>query len=128
MTTTDVPAPPPPIRRRRLKGALRLLFGVIMLVGVLWAVGGQRGELQGALSYFEDLNWAWVLVASIMELLCMVAFGAMQRVLLEAGEVRAGLGDMTAIALAGNAIENSLPAGPLWSNVFAFRQFKRRGA
>jgi hypothetical protein len=35
---------------------------------------------------------------------------------------------MTAIAFAGNAIQNSLPGGPLWSNVFAFRQFRRRGA
>ncbi|MBV8979702.1 MAG: UPF0104 family protein, partial [Acidimicrobiia bacterium] len=75
-----------------------------------------------------DLKWQWVAVAGVAEFLAIVAFGAMQRVLIEAGGVRASLTDMTAIAFAGNAIQNSLPAGPLWSNVFAFRQFKRRGA
>jgi uncharacterized protein (TIRG00374 family) len=67
-------------------------------------------------------------MAAVLEFLCIVAFGAMQRVLMEAGGVRAHLANMTAIAIAGNAIQNSLPAGPLWSNVFAFRQFRRRGA
>src|SRR4029077_11522280 len=123
-----IPAPPRPVRHRRLRGALHLVFGLGAAALALWAVGGQRGELQGALSYLENLNWEWVALAAVMELLCIVAFGAMQRVLMEAGGVRARLADMTAIAFAGNAIQNSLPAGPLWSNVFAFRQFKRRGA
>lgn len=128
MTDSAIPAPPPPSRHRRLRGALSLLFGLAVAVVVLWAVGGQRGELEGALSYLEDLKWQWVAMAGVTEFLAIVAFGAMQRVLLEAGDVRATLTDMTAIAFAGNAIQNSLPAGPLWSNVFAFRQFKRRGA
>ena len=128
MIAPDVPAPPPPSRFRRARGALQLLFGLAVAGIVLWVVGGQRGELQGALSYLENLKWQWVVMAGVMEFLCIVAFGAMQRVLMEAGGVRAHLADMTAIAFAGNAIQNSLPAGPLWSNVFAFRQFKRRGA
>lgn len=128
MTDPAIPAPPPPTRHRRLRGALSLLFGLAVAVVVLWAVGGQRGELEGALSYLEDLKWQWVAMAGVTEFLAIVAFGAMQRVLLEAGGVRATLADMTGIAFAGNAIQNSLPAGPLWSNVFAFRQFKRRGA
>jgi len=128
LTDSAVPAPPPARRHHRVRGALHLLFGLAVAVVVLWAVGGQRGELQGALSYLEDLKWQWVLTAAAAEILAIVAFGALQRVLLEAGDVQAGLGDMTAIAFAGNAIQNSLPAGPLWSNVFAFRQFKRRGA
>ena len=128
MTDPAIPAPPPPTRHRRLRGALSLLFGLGVAIVVLWAVGGQRGELEGALSYLEDLKWQWVAMAGVTEFLAIVAFGAMQRVLIEAGGVRASLADMTAIAFAGNAIQNSLPAGPLWSNVFAFRQFKRRGA
>ena len=128
MTSAAIPAAPPPARHRRLRGALHLVFGLAVAVVVLWAVGGQRGELQGALSYLEDLKWQWVATAAVTEFFAIVAFGALQRVLLEAGGVRARLADMTAIAFAGNAIQNSLPAGPLWSNVFAFRQFKRRGA
>src|SRR5438874_2000733 len=128
LTGPAVPAPPPPARHRRLRGALHLVFGLAVAVVVLWAVGGQRGELQGAVSYLENLKWQWVVLAAVMEFLAIVAFGAMQRVLIEAGGVHARLADMTTIAFAGNAIQNSLPAGPLWSNVFAFRQFKRRAA
>ena len=128
MTDPAVPAPPPPARHRRLRGALHLVFGLAVAVVVLWAVGGQRGELQGAVSYLENLKWQWVVMAAVTEFLAIVSFGALQRVLLEAGDVDAGLADMTTIAFAGNAIQNSLPAGPLWSNVWAFRQFRRRGA
>jgi len=128
LTSPVIPAPPRPVRHRRLRGALQLLFGLAVAAVVLYVLGGQRGELQGALSYLEDLKWQWVVMACVTEFLAIVAFGALQRVLLEAGKVHAQLADMTAIAFAGNAIQNSLPAGPLWSNVFAFRQFKRRGA
>ena len=127
---TDTAAPEVPTRGRlhRLRGAAQLLFGLVVAGVVLYVVGGQRGELQGALSYLSHLRWPYLVAAAISEVLCIAAFGAMQRALMEAGGVNAGLGDMTTIAFAGNAIQNSLPAGPLWSNVFAFRQFKRRGA
>jgi len=128
LTESAIPAPPRPVRHRRIRGALHLVFGLVVAGVVLWAVGGQRGELQGALSYLEDLKWQWVAMAGVVEFLALVAFGALQRELISAGGVRATLRDMTAIAFAGNAIMNSLPAGPLWSNVFAFRQFRRRGA
>jgi uncharacterized protein (TIRG00374 family) len=35
---------------------------------------------------------------------------------------------LTAITVAGNAIANSLPGGPAWASVFAFRRFRERGA
>src|SRR5205823_1151671 len=74
------------------------------------------------------LRWQWLVLAVVAEFLALVAFGALQRQLLVAGGAPMGLGLLTAIAFAGNAIQNSLPAGPLWSNVWAFRQFRRRGA
>jgi uncharacterized protein (TIRG00374 family) len=128
LTDTAGPAAPPHGRAYRLRGALHLLFGLVVAGVVLYVVGGQRGELQGALSYLSHLRWQYLFGASVAEVLAIAAFGALQRQLLVVGGVHAGLGDMTAIAFAGNAIQNSLPAGPLWSNVFAFRQFRRRGA
>jgi putative heme transporter len=128
LTDTAGPAAPPRAKAHRLRGALHLLFGLVVAGVVLYVVGGQRGELEGALSYLSHLRALWVTVAAVTEVLAIAAFGALQRQLLIAGDVHAGLGDMTAIAFAGNAIQNSLPAGPLWSNVFAFRQFRRRGA
>jgi uncharacterized protein (TIRG00374 family) len=128
LTDTAGLAAPPRAKAHRLRGALHLLFGLVVAAVVLYVVGGQRGELEGALSYLSHLRALYVVVAAVTEVLAIVAFGALQRRLLVAGGVHAGLVDMTAIAFAGNAIQNSLPAGPLWSNVFAFRQFRRRGA
>ena len=125
---TEPPAAPTRARGHRLRGALRLVIGLAVAVGVLWVVSGKRSELEGALSYLSHLRWQWLVLAVVAEFLALVSFGALQRQLLEAGGAPMGLGVLTAIAFAGNAIENSLPAGPLWSNVWAFRQFRRRGA
>jgi len=38
------------------------------------------------------------------------------------------LGRLTAVTLASTAIANSMPAGPLVSAVYTFRQYRRRGA
>ena len=73
MTESAIPAPPRPVRHRRIRGALHLVFGLVVAGVVLWAVGGQRGELQGALSYLEDLKWQWVAMAGVVEFLALVA-------------------------------------------------------
>ncbi len=128
MTDASAPVAPPQRRGQALRGAVRLVIGLVVAVVALWVVGGKRSELEGALSYLSHLRWEWVLVAAAAEFLAIVSFGALQRILLEAGGAPMGLGLLTAIAFAGNAIQNSLPAGPLWSNVWAYRQFRRRGA
>jgi putative heme transporter len=95
---------------------------------VIYVVSGRTDELGGATSYLEDLRWYWLAVAGVAEATSIVAYAALQRRLLAAGRVRIGIAALTAITFAGNAIENSLPAGPVWSGVFAFRQFRHRGA
>ena len=55
-----------------MRGALHLVFGLVVAGVALWAVGGQRGELEGALSYLEDLKWQWVLTAGATEALAGV--------------------------------------------------------
>jgi uncharacterized membrane protein YbhN (UPF0104 family) len=57
-----------------------------------------------------------------------MAFAAVQRRLLAAGGVNMTIGRATAVTFASNAIANSIPAGPLVSLVYAFRQYRRRGA
>jgi hypothetical protein len=91
-------------------------------------VYGQRDELAGATGYLEDLRWPLLAVAATVELASMVAYAALQRRLLLAGHVNVSMPMMSVITFAGNSIQNSLPAGPVWSGVFAFRQFHRRGA
>ncbi len=94
----------------------------------LHIVYGQRNELAGATSYLEDIRWHWLVAAAVAELGSILAFAALQRRLLQAGHARLRLGTVIAITFAGNAIQNSLPAGPVFSSIFAFRQFNKRGA
>jgi putative heme transporter len=93
-----------------------------------WAVAGKRDELAGASVYLEDLKAAWVIAALAAEAVAILSFAVLQQRLLRAGRVQLRLPALTAITLAGNAIENSFPGGTAWSAVWAYRQFRHRGA
>jgi hypothetical protein len=105
-----------------------LIISLGLAAFAVHVVYGQRAELEGATGYLDNLRWPVLAVAAAAELASIVAFAALQRRLLLAGKVNLGLRTMTMITFAGNSIQNSLPAGPVWSGVFAFRQFHRRGA
>jgi uncharacterized protein (TIRG00374 family) len=104
------------------------LVSVALAALAAHVVYGQRDELVGATSYLDHIRAQWLFVAGAVELTSIVAFAALQRRLLRAGHVSIPLTTMTAITFAGNAIQNSLPGGPVFSNVFAYRQFRGRGA
>ncbi len=117
--------------RRGFKRAwpwLRYILGLGLAALAVWALSGRTGELSGATRYLDRLNWAWLLLAVASEVGSLVAFGIIQRRLLETGQVRIGIGRVTAITFAATAIANSMPAGPVVSSVFAFRQYRRQGA
>ncbi len=120
-----------PGRRRPFGRAwpwIKFTGGLALAALALWAVAGRSGELSGASHYLDHLRWQWILAASAAELGSFIAFALVQRRLLWAGGVEMSLGRATAVTLASTAIANSMPAGPLVSSVFAFRQYRRRGA
>ncbi len=120
-----------PGRRRPFGRAwpwIKFIAGIALAALVLWVVAGRRGELSGASHYLAHLRWQWLLVAAVVELGSYVAFALVQRRLLGAGGVDMSLGRLTAVTLASTAIANSMPAGPLVSAVYTFRQYRRRGA
>ena len=121
----------PAMAARRLRRSwpyIRYLVGLGLAALAVWAVAGQRGELSGASSYLADVSWPWVVLAVVLEFASIVAFARVQQELLLAGDVDAGAGFLTSVTLAATAIANSMPAGPVVSSVFAFRQYRRRGA
>jgi uncharacterized protein (TIRG00374 family) len=121
--------PPKARRRRRWAGqVLHWGVGIGAAVVAFAVVFGRRDELTGALSTLERLRWPWVVAALAAELGSIIAYAGLQRRLLRAGELAVGLGPLTALTLAANAIQNSLPVGPAWSTVYAFRQLRRWGA
>lgn len=104
------------------------LVGLVAGVVALYAVAGRRGELSGAAASLARVHFGWLAVATGAELASIVAYAAVQGRMLAAGGVDLGLGSLTLIAFAAYAIQNSLPAGPAWSGLFAFREYRRRGA
>jgi uncharacterized protein (TIRG00374 family) len=107
---------------------VRLVVSLGLAAFAVHVVYGQRDELAGATSYLDNIRWQWLAGAAVVEFFSMVAFAGLQRRLLMAGKVVFPLPIMAAITFAGNAIQNSLPAGPVFSSLFAFRQLHRRGA
>jgi len=116
-----------PARRRWWLAARVLLLIVFAYFGVRLVMANSE-ELAGATGYLQQARPAWIGAAVLAEAAAYAATALLQRRLLRAGGVRVGLAPLTAIALAGNAISSSLPGGSAVAAVFAFRQFKRRGA
>jgi uncharacterized membrane protein YbhN (UPF0104 family) len=101
----------------------------LVLVGVAaYIVAGRTDELAGAGTYLADLRWYWFGIASALEVVSIVAYAALQGRLLAVGDVHMGIGALTGITVAGTSIQNSLPGGVVFSTVWAYRQYNRRGA
>jgi uncharacterized protein (TIRG00374 family) len=94
----------------------------------LWALTGRTGELAGASAYLARLRWWWVALAVASEAGSLVAFALIQKRLLDAGRVQVSTARITSVTVAATAIANSIPAGPVVSSLFAFRQYRRQGA
>lgn len=114
--------------RRRIWPLLRFVAGLGLAGLALAALNGQRGELIGASSELGHLRLEWVALAGVVEVLSFASFGALQRRLLRAGGVSLSLRESTGLSLAAGAIASSIPAGPAFASVFAFRYYRRKGA
>jgi uncharacterized protein (TIRG00374 family) len=113
---------------RRSWPYLRYVVGLALAFFALDALNGHRGELSDATGYLTHLHWQWVILAAACEAASLFSFALLQSRLLNAGKVRVGLGILTAITLAATSIANSLPVGPALASVFAYRQYRRKGA
>jgi len=118
----------PPRRRRLLSHAVRVVIGLALGGVGIYVVGGRSGEIRGAAALLEHAHWVWLLLAVPAEAGSLLAYAALERRLLRAGEAPVPLRALLGITVAGNAIQNSLPGGPAWGAGFAFGQFRRRGA
>src|SRR2546421_8838226 len=120
--------PPKARRRRRWAGqVLHWGVGIGAAVVAFAVVFGRRDELTGALSTLEYLRWPWVVAALAAELGSITAYAGLQRRPLRAGELAVGLGPLTALPLAANRIQNSLPVRPAVATLFVFRELRPLG-
>ena len=107
---------------------LRVVLSIGLGAVALDALNGQRDELVGASSELAHLRVGWLLVAIAAELVSLAEFGQLQRRLLAAGGVDLPAAEAVGLSVASGAIASSLPAGPAFASVYAFRIYRRFGA
>ena len=105
---------------------------VVILAALAYLVAeyfvSNTAELSGAASFLAGAHWDWIAAAAVAEIVSFLAYAQLPRRLLIAGGVRTGLGSMTAISVAANSMNVSLPGGGAFAAVFSYRQFRRKGA
>ncbi|HXW80206.1 MAG TPA: YbhN family protein [Acidimicrobiales bacterium] len=109
---------------RRFWRPFRTVAGFVLLGVAVWVIVGKSSELSGAGAFLTQLRWPWLALGAFAELGSFVALAAVQRILLGAGDVRARLRRMTAIAFAGSSIQAALPVGAAFAGVYVFRQYQ----
>ena len=87
---------------------------------------GRKGELSGTAASFSHIETEWVVLGVAAEALSMMSFALVAgRLLGEAGSPLKAR-SLIAIALASNALTNSLPAGPAFGAAYSFRRYHER--
>jgi putative heme transporter len=121
---------PRPWRARvgRIWPVAKYVIGLALAALAFEQLIGHKGEITEATVAIEGLHWGWVVLGTVAEAGSFLAFAQVQRRLLRAGKADVRIGPMAAITLAANSITNSLPAGSVIAPVYAFRQYRRRGA
>ena len=118
--------------RRRLAARAwwwaRAIACIALAYFAVQVVTANSAELSGASDYLARSSPPLIALAVGAEALSYLNFTLLQRRLLGAGGLRVSLVPLAAISLAGNAMTNSLPGGGAFATVFAYRQFRRRGA
>jgi uncharacterized protein (TIRG00374 family) len=113
---------------RRHWPLIRYLIGIGVLVLVVWVLSSHTDELSGLSTALDQLNWWWIPMAVVAELLSFVCFTGMEQKLLTSGGVVPPWFPLLRMTFASQAITNSLPAGSAVSAVYGFRWFRRFGA
>ena len=97
-----------------------------LLALALVVVWGRRGELSGTADSFAHIEPVWIVLAVAAEALSMMAFSLIAWRLLRETHTPLGIPPVLAITVAGNAITNSLPAGPAFGAAYSFRRYRER--
>ncbi len=119
----------PARRRRRHASLFRVVLEVVVLalaaVFVILRAGGNAGKVGAA---FYHLRWHWLMVSLAAEAVSLTALSWLQQKLLRVGRLEVGVRELLPVTMASNAVAQSLPAGTLFAEGYAFRQYQRLGA
>ncbi len=108
---------------------VRALAIIVIFAGAAAAVFSQRSSIGEGLHNIGSLNWVWVLAASLIEVLSMLALALLYRALLEASRARLTVTWILFTSYTANAISVAVPViGAGMASRQAYRQFREGGA
>jgi putative heme transporter len=107
---------------------LRYAAGVALGLLVLVLLLGKRSELSAAWRHLAGASAGWVAAAIAAEWLSVLAFAWLQHRVLRLSGTRIRLPGLFLLALANDAIANSVPGEPAVSSAYRYRYYRRRGA
>jgi putative heme transporter len=113
---------------RRLKEAGRYLLGVLVGLLILFLLFGKRSQLVASWHQLDQVSLGWVAAAVAAETISLWAFALLQRRVLGLSGTRIALPALFLLALANDAIANTVPGEPAVSSAYRYRYYRRRGA
>jgi len=108
-----------PLRELRIVGTVTVLgVGVYLLVV-------RRGSIEHSLSRVGSAQPGWIAVAVAAELVSLVCYAALVRVLLQLGAVTVPFRALFSLTVIGIAMINSVPGGQAISTIYWYEQLRR---
>jgi putative heme transporter len=112
---------------RDLRAVVRYVVGVILGCIVLLLLFSKRGELAAAWHHLAGASVGWVAAAIAAESLSLLTFAWLQHRVLRLSGSAIPLPALFLLALANDAIANSVPGEPAVSSAYRYRFYRRRG-
>src|SRR3954451_13120205 len=106
----------------------RVLRWTVALGAIALEVGLVAPRLIEHAPAFAAIQWGWVAAAAAAETASVVAIGALYRPLLRASGVSVTRRRSLATGATASAITAMVPAGPVASSAYLYRQFRRAGS
>ena len=119
---------PTTTRRSSRHRAARVVLEVLVLAAAAPFVALRAGNLTKFSATFDHLHWHWLLVSVAAEIGSVTMLSWFQHRLLRVGDLQVTVADLLPVTMASNAVAQSLPAGSLFAEGYAFRQYQRLGA
>jgi uncharacterized protein (TIRG00374 family) len=121
-------APPTTHRPNRRHKAVRVVLEVLVLAAAAPFVALRAGNLTKFSATFDHLHWHWLFVSVAAEIGSITMLSWFQHRLLRVGDLPVTVANLLPVTMASNAVAQSLPAGSLFAEGYAFRQYQRLGA
>jgi uncharacterized membrane protein YbhN (UPF0104 family) len=105
--------------------ALRILSALAVAGLATYLIVVRRGSIEHAVSRLGQARPAWIGVAVAAELVSLVCYAALVRVLLSLGSVRVPFRALFSLTVIGVAMINSVPGGQAVAAIYWYEQLRR---